>query len=145
VRLHGRNGLVYLSVHSGDAASPLAYLSSWSVSFTYDLFDVTVITDTQRTWAAGMPDTAGSFTGFMDDATSQTYIAAADGLPRNLYLYPSSQNMGQYFSGVVLPDLAVTSSASGPVAVAADWVPSTGVTRTDDYGTYSDLYTGPYL
>jgi len=145
VRLHGRNGLVYLSVHNGDPASPLAYLNSWSASFTHDLFDVTTLTDTQRVWAAGMTDSSGTFTGFLDDATSQTYVAATDGLPRNMYLYPDSRNMGQFFSGVVLPDLAVTGGEGAPVSITVNWVPSTGVTRTQDFGTYSDLYTDPYL
>jgi hypothetical protein len=144
VRLHGRNGLVYLSVHNGDPPTPLAYLNSWSVSFTYDLFDVTTITDTQRRWLAGMPDASGSFTGFCDDATSQTYIAATDGLPRNMYLYPNSRNMGQFFSGSVLPDLAATGGETGPVTITVNWVPSTAVTRTDDFGAYLDVYTDPY-
>ena len=44
----------------------------------------------------------------MDDATSQTYLAAVDGLPRAMFLYPDSTNMSRYFSGPVLADLAVT-------------------------------------
>jgi hypothetical protein len=145
VRLHGRNGLVYLSVHSGDAASPLTYLSSWAISFTHDTFDASTITDPQHRYIAGMPDVAGTFTGFLDDATSQTYIAATDGLPRNMYIYPNSRDMGQFFAGMVLPDLAVTGGEGAPVAITVNWVPSTGVTRTQDYGTYSGTYTDPYL
>ena len=144
MRLHGRNGLVYLSVHNGDQASPLAYLNSWSVSFTHELIETTTVTDDQRVHVAGLPDVSGSFTGFWDDATSQTYIAAVDGLPRNMYLYPNARNMGQFFSGSVLPDMAVTGSATGDVAVTVNWVPSTAVTRTDDAGIYLDGYTDPY-
>jgi hypothetical protein len=145
MRLHGRNGLVYLSVHNGDQASPLAYLNSWSVAFTRDLFDVTAITDTQRKWAVGVRDVTGSFTGFMDDATSQTYIAAVDGLPRNMYLYPDAANMGQYFSGGVLPDLAVTGATAAPVGITVNWAAELTVGRTQSFGgTYLATYLGSY-
>ena len=130
MRLHGRRGLVYLSVHNGDPASPLTYLNSWAVSFTRDLFDVTAITDTQRQWAVGARDVTGSFTGFMDDATSQTYIAATDGLPRNMYIYPDATNTGQFISGSVLPDLAVTGASGSSVEITVNWAVQLTVSRT---------------
>jgi len=144
VRHHGRNGLVYLSVHNGDLASALAYQSAWSIDFVPDKVETTTFTSTQRTWIAAMPDVSGTFTGFCDDATSQTYMAATDGLPRSMYLYPDSRNLGQYFSGTVLADLATTGGVTTAVGVTANWVAAGPVGRTDDYGTYSDTYTDPY-
>ena len=147
MRLHGRNGLVYLSVHNGDAATLLAYLNSWTISFTHDLIETTTFADTQRVYVAGMPDSSGSFTGFMDDATSQTYLAAVDGLPRSMFLYPDSQDMSRYFSGTVLPDLAVSAAVAGSAGITVNWVPaaSPGVTRTGvGSGTYGGTYTGIY-
>jgi hypothetical protein len=82
----------------------------------------------------------------MDDVTSQTYLAAVDGLPLNMYIYPSSLNLGQFFSGTVLPDLAVTGGVAAAVAITVNWVPSTGVTRTDDFGLslYGNVYQALY-
>jgi len=144
VRFHGRNGLVYLSVHSGDAATPLTYLNSWAVSWTSDTSDITTLTDTQHVHVEELPDIAGTFTGFLDDATSQTYIAAVDGLPRSMFLYPDSANMSRYFSGSVLADLAVSGSASTAVAIAVNWVAAGTVTRTGASGTYPATYAATY-
>ena len=143
MRVHGRNGLVYLSVHAGDAASPLAYLNGWSVDLTYATFDVTAITDAQRTWAAGIQAAAGTFTGFWDDQTAQTYTAVTDGLPRLMFLYPDSQHMGDFFSGSVFPDLTGSGGTGEAVAIAANWVADGPVTRTGS-GLYSDVYPDLY-
>ena len=144
MRLHGRNGAVYLSVRNGDPASPAAYLSSWAVSFTREVFDATTLTDTQRKWATGVREVSGSFTGFMDDATSQTYLAAVDGLPRNMYIYPNVANTGQYISGSVLPDFAVTGATGASVGITANWAAQLTVGRTDSFGTYLATYLATY-
>jgi hypothetical protein len=144
VRLHGRNGLVYLSVHAGDPATPLAYLSSWAAAWSGSVTDVTRWTDTQHVYVEELPDVTGTFTGFLDDATSQAYIAAVDGLPRSMFLYPDAANMSRYFSGPVLADLAVTGSASSAVAITVNWVAAGTVTRAGAAGTYTATYTATY-
>jgi hypothetical protein len=144
VRFHGRNGLAYLSVHAGDAASPLTYLNSWAVSWTADTSDVTTLADAQHVHVDELPDVAGTFTGFLDDATSQAYIAAVDGLPRSMFLYPDATNTGRYFSGSVLADLAVTGSASAATRITVNWVPAGTVTRTGPSGTYTATYAATY-
>lgn len=143
-RFHGRRGCIYLAVHNGDQPSLLTQMASWSIVFAHDTFDATTLADTQKVWGAGLPDASGSFTGFLDDSTSQTYIAATDGLPRGMYLYPSSLNTGTYFSGNVLPDLAATGGENAPVTIAVTWVSATAVTETLSTGTYTDSYTGTY-
>jgi hypothetical protein len=144
VRIHGRNGLVYLSVHAGDPATPLAYLNSWAATWTSDTSDVTTITDTQHVYVDELPDVTGTFSGFLDDATSQAYIAAVDGLPRSMFLYPDAANTSRYFSGAVLADLAVTGSASTAVAISVNWVAAGLVTRTGPAGTYTATYAATY-
>ena len=144
MRIQGRHGLVYLSVHAGDAASPLAWLNSWTATWTSDLDDVTGFADTQVIYAAGQPDVTGAFTGFLDAGTSQTYIAATDGLPRDMFLYPDSTNMSQYFSGSVLADLAVTGSAPAAVTITVTWVAAGLVTRTGPGGVYAATYAATY-
>ena len=144
MRLHGRNGLIYLSVHNGDAASPLTYLNSWAITWTPETSDITTLADTQHVHVDELPDVAGTFTGFLDDATSQTYIAAVDGLPRSMFLYPDSTNMSRYFSGPVLADLAVSGSASAAVSITVNWVAAGLVSRTGPAGVYTATYAATY-
>jgi hypothetical protein len=121
-RIHGRRGRVYIDVAGGGLASPLPFQSKWSVSFSTDKDDVTSFDDTNKTYVAGLPDASGDFSGFYDDATSQTYQAASDGIPRKFYLYPNLSNVTQYWYGIVLPDFKVDGDVASSVTVASSWV-----------------------
>jgi hypothetical protein len=125
-RIHGRNGIVYLGVNPADAASPMAFVSDWTINFTVAKVDVTALGDSNLIWVSGLPDASGDFSGFYDTATAQTYIAAKDGQPRNFYLYPSTigvqgANPGQYFFGTILPDFAVTGGVAAAVTMKSTW------------------------
>jgi hypothetical protein len=145
VRFHGRNGLVCLSVHAGDPATPLTYLNSWAISWARDdVSDVTTLADTQHVYVSELPGVSGTFSGFLDAGTSQTYIAASDGLPRNMFLYPDSANTSQYFSGPVLADLAVSGNAATAVSITVNWVAAGLVTRTGPAGVYTATYAATY-
>jgi hypothetical protein len=121
MRIHGRSGVAYLSRLSGDPASPVAFLSDWTVEFTRTVSDVTSITDTQVIYAASVTGVTGSFTGFYDTATVQTYAAAVDGLPRNLFLYPVTADRAQFFTGPVLPDYALGAGVTSAAALTVTW------------------------
>lgn len=133
-RIHGRNGIVYLGVNPSDAASPMAFLSDWSINFSVAKVDVTCMGDTNLIWVAGLPDASGDFSGFFDTATAQTYIAAQDGQPRNFYLYPSTlgsqgANPGQYFFGQILPDYSLSGGVSAAVSLKSSWNASSKITK----------------
>jgi hypothetical protein len=99
-RLHGRNGTILLGVTTGAAASAVTFQSAWTVNMAADHVDVTAFGDGNKVYVAGLPDASGDFQGFMDDATSQTYVAATDGLPRSFYLYPNqTSNPYTYWFG----------------------------------------------
>lgn len=121
-RIHGRRGLIYIDVAGGALASPLPFQSKWEISFTTDKDDVTSFGDGNKTYVAGLPDASGSFSGFYDDATSQTYTAATDGIARKFYLYPSSSTVTQYWFGNILPDFKVDGDVGAAVTVSASWV-----------------------
>jgi hypothetical protein len=133
-RIHGRNGMVYLGITGpgGGAAtttavaSPLAFVSDYTINFTVAKVDVTALGDQNLTWVSGLPDASGDFTGFYDTATAQTYVAATDGLSRNFYLYPSLSGDGgadvnEYFYGTILPDFAVAGGVSSAVTMKSTW------------------------
>jgi hypothetical protein len=146
-RIHGRNGIAYVAVNGpggggvtgGAIATPMAFLTDWSINFTVAKVDVTAMGDTNLIYVAGLPDASGDFTGFYDTATAQTYVAATDGLSRNFYLYPSTIGVqgsapGQYFFGTILPDFALTGGVGAAVGLKSTWNASTIIQRYPSTG-----------
>ena len=128
-RIEGSRGIVYLGATPGAAASPAAFVSAWTVAVTCDRFDVSGLADRQRVYIAGMPDFSGGFDGWYDDATSQTYIAATDGVARNFYLYPNTNNTLNYFFGTFFPDFSVAGGVGAAVSVKGTWAAGSYVQR----------------
>lgn len=142
-RIHGRNGVAYVSVDglggANPTASPMAFLSDWSINFTVAKVDVTAMGDQNLIYVAGLPDASGDFTGFYDTATAQTYVAAADGLARNFYLYPSTSGnqmtpIPQYFFGTILPDYALSGGVTSAVSLKSTWNAASRISRYPTYG-----------
>ena len=120
---------------SGAAASPLTFQASWSINMTTDKDDVTAFQDGNKVYVGGLPDSSGDFSGFMDDATSQTYVAAVDGLARNFYLYPDATNSPNvYWFGTILPDFSADGAVSGAVNFKASWNAASKVQRYTPFG-----------
>lgn len=134
-RIHGRNGIAYVSINAGAAASPVAFLSDWSVNFVVNKVDVTAMGDQNLIYVAGLPDASGDFSGFYDDVTSQTYVSATDGIARNFYLYPNlTADPVQYFFGTILPDFAVTGGVAAAVAIKSTWNAASRIARYTQWG-----------
>jgi hypothetical protein len=130
---------VYVGVTTGALASPMAFLSDWSINFTVAKVDVTSMGDPNLIWVAGLPDGSGDFTGFYDTATAQTYVAATDGQPRNYYLYPSTVGVqgtgpGQYFFGQILPDYAIAGGVAAAVSMKSTWSAASPIVRYPQTG-----------
>lgn len=129
-RIHGRRGRIYLGiVDSAAVATPLPFQATWSINFTVPKEKVTALEDGNEVYVAALPDAAGEFSGFYDDASAQTYTAAKDGLPRKFYLYPDRSTPGVYFWGTVLPDLSVGGGVSGAVTVSASWAAASDIIK----------------
>jgi len=120
-RLHGRNGRVYIALTSGGTATPLTFVAKWAINFKTDKAKVTAMGDSNHVYVAGLPDASGSFSGWYDDTTAQTYTAATDGVARAFYLYPTISSTSQYFWGTVLPDFSVESDVDGAIGMSGDW------------------------
>lgn len=132
-RVHGRRGRLYVGIASDTAAAePIPYVAQWSIEFTTDNATVTANGDTNQVYVAGLPDASGSFSGFFDDATAQTYTAAADGLARRFYLYPtigSSPTTGPYWFGTALFDFSAEASVDDAVKMSGDWNAASAITK----------------
>lgn len=120
-RIHGRRARVYLAVASGGTAEPIPFMASFEINFETEKADVTAFGDNNKVYVAGLPDASGSFDGFYDDATAQTYTAATDGIARKFYLYPSTLTNTQYWFGTILPDFSVNGAVDGAVEVSVSW------------------------
>ena len=128
-RLHGRNGRLYVNITSGGTAEPIAFLNNWDIQFAVDNAEVTAFGDINKVYVAGLPDASGSFSGFYDDATAQVYTAAADGVARKFYLYPTTSATGQYWFGTALFDFSVSSSVDGAITISGDFQAASAVTK----------------
>lgn len=113
----------------------MPFQASWSINMNVDKQDVTAFGDGNKVYVAGLPDASGDFSGFMDDATSQTYIAAVDGLARNFYLYADATNSPNvYWFGTVLPDFSADGAISGPVNFKSTWNAASRIQRYTPLG-----------
>lgn len=129
-RIHGRRGRVYIGIANDTAtAEPLPFIAKWSINFPQDQSDVTALGDSNHVYVAGLPDPAGDFSGWYDNATAQTYTAATDGLARKFYIYPDLSTATQYWFGTVLVDMAIDGSVDGPVAIKASWKAASAIAK----------------
>jgi hypothetical protein len=137
-RIHGKGGMVYMGIASGAVASPVAFLSDWTINFTVDQPEVTSFGDANKIYVSGLPDASGDFSGFYDDATRQLYTAARDGVARNFYLYPNTQtDPNMYWFGAILPDFAIAGGIGAPISIKSTWKASTAVIKYDPTGGYA--------
>jgi hypothetical protein len=109
-----------MQLASTGTAEPVAFLNSWEINADVAKDDVTAFTDPNKVYVAGLPDASGSFSGFYDDVTVQTYTAAADGIARKFYLYPTSSDT-QYWYGTIFPDFKASGKVDGPVEISSEW------------------------
>lgn len=130
-RVHGRKGRIYIGIASDTvAAEPLPFTATWSIAFATDNAEVTAMGDGNKVYVAGLPDASGSFSGFYDDATAQTYTAASDGLARRFYLYPTTPSVtGPYWFGTVLADFNAEGDVGDGVKQSGDWSAASAITK----------------
>lgn len=130
-RIHGRKGRLYVGLASDTAsAEPVTFLNKWSIGFSTDNVEVTANGDTNKTYVAGLPDASGSFSGFYDDATSQTFVSATDGLARRFYLYPTTPSVtGPYWFGTALFDFNAEADVGSAVSVSGDFQAASAVAK----------------
>ena len=134
-RRHGRNAQIYLGATTGTVAVPLLFQAAWSISRVSDRDEVTAFGDLNKVFVGGLPDASGDFGGFMDAGTSQTYVAASDGLPRNFYLYWDTVNdPNSYWYGTILVDFSADGAVAGPVNFKATWQAASAIQRYTSWG-----------
>ena len=130
-RRHGRNGRVFMALASAGTAEPIAFVKSFSFSAATDKADVTAFSDANKIYVAGLPDASGSFDFWFDDATTQTYTAAVDGIARKTYIYPDFVNTPTvYWYGTILPDFSVTGAVDGGIDGSCSWNAASNILKS---------------
>lgn len=127
-RIGGRNGRVYISTTSAGAASPAAFLSSWSIDQSSDVIETTAMGDLSKTYVLGLPDATGQFAGFYDDAGSNQIYAAATaegGSAKRLYIYPTTNDTTKYWFGTAFVSVSTQAEVNGVVEFTATWSAAT--------------------
>jgi hypothetical protein len=126
----GRNARVYMAITSAGTAEPIAFQSAWSLNATTDKIDVTAFGDAGHVYVGGLPDAAGTFGGWFDDATQQTYSAAVDGVARKAYFYPDIvASVGTYWFGTILPDFSMSAGVSDAISTTTSWAAASPIIR----------------
>ena len=125
---HGRGGKLFVDVAGGGSASLVTHLNKWTFAANQDIVEVTDFDDSNKTYVAGFSDAKGTFAGFYDDATPQTYTAAQDGVARKFYMYPNKTGTpGQYFYGTAFFDFNISGGTAQAVDLSGSWSAATGV------------------
>lgn len=127
-RLSGQKGALYVAIASGGTAERIAFLTQWSLNFATDKTDVTSFDDTNKTYISGKPDAQGTFQGWYDGATAQTYTASVDGVARKFYLYPDRE-VAQYWFGTGLFDFNANGQQDGAVAITGSFAAASAVAK----------------
>lgn len=128
-KIAGRDGALYANITSGGTAEPIAYLSTWSVDFQTEKFDVTAFGDSTKTYVAGLADFSGQYAGFYDTATAQLYTAATDGVARKFYLYPTRNTATTYWFGTAFFDFSISTPVDGPVEISGGFNAATASSK----------------
>jgi hypothetical protein len=129
-RIAARNARLFVGATNGAAASQIAFVSTFELNQTTERFDVTAFGDGTKTFVAGLPDASGSFNGFFDTETAQTYAAGSDGLARRMYFYPDFSNTpGIYWFGTAFLDFALQTDVGGAATISGTWSAATPISK----------------
>lgn len=128
-RIHGRKGALYVDPTGSAAASPVAFLTKWTLPRNTDKIDATSCDDNNKFYMAGFPDSQGSYAGWYDDATAQLYTAASDGIARKFYLYPSRLDNTKYWFGTATFDQTVEGGVSEVVAISGSFAAASDIIK----------------
>ncbi len=129
-RFHGRKGRLYVQLQTADtAAQPVTFQNKWTLSSATDTVEGTAFEDNNKVYFAGLPDASGTFAGFLDDATLQTYSASRDGQARKMYLYPSTLTPANYFFGTAIFDFSTGGGTSEMATASGSWKAASDIQR----------------
>lgn len=121
-RIHGSKGQVLMDPTGGATAVAVASLNSWTLEMNRDRVDVTAFGDTFKQWVQGLPNIAGTITGFYENTELDIFDVAAGDTAAFLKLLPSTLAPTYFWSGPAYLDASVNVSATGAVTISSTYV-----------------------
>lgn len=118
---------MYASTSAATVATPVASLTDWVLNLTTARTEVTAFGDANKVYIQGLPDVAGTFTGFWDDTDTTLQTASLSPTGSNIYLYVSTDASSRYAYGTAWVDCSFQTPVGGAVgfsgtfAAAGSW------------------------
>lgn len=131
-RVNGRNGAIYVGIASSSATpEPLPFAKKWTLDMSTSMDDATAFGDGNNIATQGLPAGTGTFEGFYDADSAQTYTAASDGVARRCYFYPTTpSNTGPYWYGTAFFDFTVEADVTGgTVPISGNFAAASDLTK----------------
>jgi hypothetical protein len=111
-----------MGITSAGTAESIPGVNQWSSNNTTNKMDVTAFGDSNINYVAGLPDASGTFGGWWDDTSKQSYTAALDGVARKAYFYEDIvANPTSYAYGSILPDFSISVGVGDAISFTASW------------------------
>jgi hypothetical protein len=123
-RIPGRNGRLYVGITSAGTAEPIAFVAKVGSDMQADVIEVTALGDVNKTYVTGLADFKGTYSGFYDDATAQTFKAAVDGIARKFYFYPDLGTATRYVYGTATFGASLNTDVAGAVEIGGSFAAS---------------------
>lgn len=131
-RIKGSGGDVYVDQSSAgaSAATPMRYVSKWTLDGSTDTIPVTAFGDTTQVFLTGLPNAQGTVSGFYDDTATTGSIAlftmSQSGVARKTYLYTKTPSTsGPYWFGTANWSVSYETDVTGAVAISGTWSAAT--------------------
>lgn len=133
-RFKGSGGDVYVDQSSGgaSAATPMRYVSKWTLDGETEQVEVTAFGDTTKTFISGLPNAQGTISGFADNTattgTTALFTMSQSGVARKTYFYPTTPSTsGPYWFGTCNWSVSVETDVAGAVTISGTWSAATAL------------------
>ena len=128
-RIHGSKGSVEMDPTGGALTVAVASLNSWTLEMNRDRVDVTAFGDTFKQWVQGLPNIAGSITGWYENTELDIFDVAQGDTAVTLKLIPSTLAPTHFWTGPAYLDASVNVTATGAVSISSTYVGAGDWTR----------------
>ena len=128
-RIHGSKGSVEMDPAGGALTVAVASLNSWTLEMNRDRVDVTAFGDTFKQWVQGLPNIAGSITGWYENTELDIFDVAQGDTAVTLKLIPSTLAPTHFWTGPAYLDASVNVTATGAVSISSTYVGAGDWTR----------------
>jgi hypothetical protein len=86
VKLHGKNGAIYLTNSKAGGGTKVAAKTEWALNLNRDYVDATVFGETNKTYLVGLKDIQGTYAGLLD-MSGDLLVNVSNSDTVQIYLY----------------------------------------------------------